>query len=139
MTTTPSSRILAAIAASTLVLGALTGCSLPSIPGLPGFGGAGDAVVDSELVGTTWSGTDSDGDSWVLELQEDGTVGLTYDGSSYDDSTDTWAQVGSTVTFHIGFDDGDIDMIGEYAGVDSPMEASGTYPGGSFTVTLVQG
>lgn len=141
MNTTPrnhhiSSRLRSVAAGSALlfVLGALAGCGL--IPGLPG--GSSGASVDSELVGTTWSGTDSDGDSWGLELQGDGTIGLTYNGSSYDDAGDTWTQSGNTVAMHIAFDDGAVDLVGDYQGLDAPMEADGSYAGGSFTVTLTR-
>ncbi len=39
-----------------------------------------------DLTGTTWGGTDSDGDVWGFEFQSDGTVGLTFNGATYDDS-----------------------------------------------------
>lgn len=137
-TTTTPSRLLAGTAAFAFLAAALTGCAfLPTLPSAPGADdpGSGDAP-SSELSGTTWSGVDSDGDAWGLEFQPDGTVGLEYNGDSFDDSTDVWAQAGDTVTIHIGFDDGDIDMIGQYAGLDAPMETAGTYDGGEFTVTL---
>jgi hypothetical protein len=141
-TTTRTPRLVVGIAAIALLASALTGCVfLPSLPSGSGSDtddtGSGDATT-SELAGTTWRGIDSDGDSWGLDLQDDGTVGLTYGGESYDDATDVWAQAGDTVTFHIGFDDGDIDMIGQYAGLDAPMETTGTYDGGTFTVTLTR-
>lgn len=142
MTTTPhiphtARRLRALAAGSALVfaLGALSGCAL--LPGLPGLPAGG--AVDSELVGTTWSGIDSDGDSWGLELQGDGTVGLNYNDSSYDDAGDTWSHSGDTITMHIGFDDGDVVLVGDYAGLDAPMETNGSYDGGTFTVTLTRG
>jgi len=140
-TTTP--RTLGGIAVLALAAAALAGCAfIPSIPTGAGSGNdSGDQVTgdsNSELAGTSWSGTDSDGDTWGLEFQSDGTVGLTYDGNSFDDDTDVWAQAGDTVTVHIEFTDGPIDLIGQYAGLEAPMESTGTYDGGTFTLTLTQ-
>jgi len=133
-TTTP--RLLTAFAGLAIAAAALTGCAfIPSIPGASSGDGS-DPGSESELAGTTWTGTDSDGDMWGLEFQSDGTVGLTYNGDGFDDAGDVWAQAGDTVTIHIGFDDGDIEMIGQYEGLDAPMETAGTYDGGTFTVTL---
>jgi len=133
-TTANTPRIVSGIAAFVLLGTALTGCAF--IPSFPGAASGDGEQTESELAGTTWTGVDSDGDSWGLELESDGTVGLTYNGEQYDDSGDVWAQAGDTVTFHLGFDDGDIDMIGQYEGLDAPMEATGTYDGGTFTITL---
>jgi hypothetical protein len=143
-TTTPRTpRLVAAAATIALVTAVLAGCSL--IPSLPGGGSDGgsaesnsDSASSSELAGTTWSGVDSDGDSWGLELQEDGTVGLTYGGNSFDDTTDIWAQAGDTVTIHVEFDDGPIDIVGQYAGLDAPLETTGTWSDGTFTLTLTR-
>lgn len=138
-TTMRTPRLASGIAAIALLAIALTGCAfIPTIPSGSGTDSGSDGASSSELAGTTWSGVDSDGDSWGLELQSDGTVGLNYNGDSFDDSTDVWAQAGDTVTLHIGFDDGDIEMIGQYDGLEAPMEATGTYDGGTFTVTLTR-
>lgn len=137
-TTMRTPRLASGIAAFVFAAAALTGCAfIPSIPSGSDSGSDSDGGTSSELAGTTWSGTDSDGDEWGLEFQPDGTVGLDYNGDTFDDATDVWAQAGDTVTIHIGFDDGDIDMIGQYEGLDAPMETTGTYDGGTFTVTLV--
>lgn len=128
-------RTLAAGSAFVFVLGALAGCGL--IPGLPGANSG--TTVESELVGTTWSGQDSDGDEWDLELQADGTVGLTYNGSSYDDATDTWTHSGDVLAVLIGFDDGPVNLVGQYGGLNAPIEMDGSYSGGSFTLTLTRG
>jgi len=144
-TTTPRTpRLVAAAATVALLTAVLAGCSL--IPNLTGAGsegassdgGTSDSASTSELAGTTWTGTDSDGDSWGLELQPDGTVGLTYGGSTFDDATDIWAQAGDTVTIHVEFDDGPIDIVGQYEGLDAPLETVGTWSDGTFTLTLTQ-
>ncbi|AYF96809.1 hypothetical protein [Protaetiibacter intestinalis] len=143
-TTSPRSRSLVALLATLLLAVALAGCSL--IPSLPTGGGGTDTGTnggsddggESELVGTTWSGTDSDGDTWTLEFQEDGTVGLTYDGNSFDDGTDTWSESGGTLTVHIEFSDGPVELTGAFLGLDQPIETQGSYTGGSFTLTLTR-
>jgi len=140
-TTMRTPRLASGFAAVAILAAALTGCAfIPTIPSGSGSdsGTGSDGATSSELAGTTWTGVDSDGDEWGLELQSDGTVGLEYNGDAFDDATDVWAQAGDTVTIHVGFDDGDIDMIGQYAGLDAPMEATGTYDGGTFTVTLTR-
>ena len=127
-------RTVATASASLILLASLTACfGLPPIPGGVPAGGGG---TDSELAGTSWSGVDSDGDSWAFEFQADGTVGLTYNGSSYDDPADTWAVSGSTLTIHTAFDDGDVDMSGPVA--EDSIDLDGTYPGGTFTLTITQ-
>lgn len=129
-------RTVATASATLVLLASLTACFAP--PPLPGGnpGGGTDTDTGTDLTGTSWSGTDSDGDTWGFEFQGDGTVGLTYNGSSYDDPADTWAVSGSTLTIHTAFDDGDVDMSGPVA-ADS-IDLNGTYPGGTFTLTITQ-
>lgn len=129
-------RTLATAAASLLLLASLTACF--GLPGLPTTGGGGgDTTTDSELTGTTWSGVDSDGDAWGFEFQSDGTVGLTYNGDSYDDPSDTWNVDGGTLTIHTAFDDGDVDLTGPVG--DTTIDLDGSYTGGTFTLTIEKG
>jgi hypothetical protein len=132
-------RTLATASASLLLLASLTACfGLPSLPGgnTGGEPEPGGGTETSDLVGTSWSGVDSDGDAWGIEFQEDGTIGLDYNGSPYDDASDTWTVSGETVTIHVAFSDGDVDMTGPI-GEDS-IELDGTYTGGTFTLTLTK-
>src|SRR5690606_4943135 len=106
-----------------------------------GGGGSDNAEApnaDSELIGTTWVGTDSDGDSWEFELQSDGTVGLTYNDSDYDDPADVWFQSGSQLRINVAFDDGDVDLNGVYTDLDSAIDLAGSYDGGSFSLTVTR-
>jgi hypothetical protein len=119
-------RTLATASAALLLLASLTAC----------FGLPGGNTDTSGLSGTSWSGTDSDGDAWGLEFQGDGTVGLTYNGSSYDDATDTWKVSGSTLDVHVAFGDGDVDLTGPVA-ADS-IDLDGTHSGGTFTLTITK-
>lgn len=127
-------RTIAAAAGALLLVASLTACfSLP----IPGGNAGGGSDTDTDLVGTTWSGVDSDGDSWGVEFQSDQTIGLDYNGSSYDDASDTWALDGSTVSIHVAFSDGDVDLVGAYDGGDA-IDLDGSYAGGSFTLTLTR-
>ena len=87
-------RTLATASASLLLLVSLTACFGG---GLPTTGGD-TPTTDFDLTGTSWSGTDSDGDFWGFEFQSDGTVGLTYNEDTYDDPADVWKVSGSTLT-----------------------------------------
>jgi hypothetical protein len=130
-------RTLATASATLLLLASLTACF--GIPGLPGGNTGGDTGGDTDtfdLTGTSWSGVDSDGDSWGLEFQGDGTVGLTYNGDSYDDASDTWTVNGDTLAIHVAFTDGDVDMTGPVA--EDSIDLDGTYTGGTFTLTITQ-
>lgn len=121
-------RTLATASTVLLLLASLTAC----FGGLPTAGG--NTAVD--LTGTTWSGTDSDGDSWVFEFQSDGTVGLTYNADSYDDATDVWAVSGGTLTITTVFTQGEVVFVGPVNA--SSMNLNETYPNGSATITITQ-
>jgi hypothetical protein len=128
-------RTLATASATLLLLASLTACF--GLPGLPGGNTGGDTGGDTDtstLAGTSWSGVDSDGDSWGIDFQDDGTIGLDYNGEEYDDASDTWTETGGNVTIHVAFTDGAVDMTGP-VGADS-MDLDGTYTGGTFTMTL---
>jgi hypothetical protein len=134
-------RTLATASATLILLASLTACF--GLPGLPGGnngnnGNNGDDPVTetTDLTGTSWSGVDSDGDSWGIEFQEDGTIGLTYNGDSYDDASDTWTVSGETLAIHVAFSDGDVDMTGPVA--EDSIDLDGTYTGGTFTLTITK-
>lgn len=131
-------RVLAVAAASVALVTSLTACF--ALPGLPnsGNGNGGNGSVDdgSDLVGTTWNGVDSDGDSWGMTFQEDGTIGLEISSGSYDDDTDVWVVDGGQISIDIALSDGVCAFVGDYDGADSPIELDGTYNGQAFTLTL---
>lgn len=135
-------RTLATASASLLLLASLTACfALPSLPGGGGNPGGepepGGGTETSELTGTSWSGVDSDGDSWGLDFQDDGTVGLTYNGNPYDDESDTWTVSGDTLAIHVAFSDGDIDMSGPVA--EDSIDLDGTCGEDcAFTLTITK-
>ena len=61
--------------------------------------------IDSEFVGTVWSGTDSAGDATIFELQEDGTVGLTFNGVETDYENDIWVDEGGWLSINVYLDE----------------------------------
>jgi hypothetical protein len=117
-----------------LLLASLTAC----FGGLPTTnpGGGGGTTTTFDLTGTTWSGTDSDGDFWAFEFQSDGTVGLTYNADNYDDPADQWVVAAGTLTITTAFDQGAVTFVG--AVNESAINLVETYPGGTATLTITQ-
>lgn len=132
-------RTLATASASLLLLASLTACF--GLPGLPGGNPGGDpepggGTQTSDLAGTSWSGVDSDGDAWGIEFQDDGTIGLDYNGNPYDDASDTWTVEGETLDIHVAFTDGEVDLTGQVA--EDSIDLDGSHPGGTFTLTITK-
>lgn len=126
-------RTLASSTAVLFLLAALTACfGAPVQPQTP----VDPGTSTYDLTGTSWTGTDSDGDFWGFEFQSDGTVGLTYNDDTYDDGTDTWNVAGGTVTITTVFDQGEVVFTGPVA--EGTMNLAASYPGGSFTVTVTE-
>jgi len=122
---------LAATALSLSLIIAVSGCStITQVLSGPATG--------EPLIGTSWSGTDSDGDDWGILFQEDGTVGLTFGGSEYDDATDTWAVADDTLTISIAFTSGVATMVGPYTDGATSIDLVGEQGDLSWTVTLEQ-
>ncbi|UYN83778.1 MAG: hypothetical protein KIT89_00575 [Microcella sp.] len=123
-------RAFAAIALSLALVAGTSACSL--IPGL-----APDATGEP-LIDTTWSGTDSDGDEWGLLFEDDGTVGLTYNGNEYDDATDTWRVANNTLTISIAFSEGVATMTGPYSDGATSVDLEGSQGAATWTLTITQ-
>lgn len=142
-------RALGAALVAVVAVFALTACiRLPFFDqGGGGTNGGGtsqapadpDAGEGSDLVGTTWSGTDSDNDFWSFDFQEDGTVGFTLISDSYDDASDTWVVENGTLTISIVFDDGNAVMSGPYEAGATSIALGGTQGEAVWTVTVTQG
>ncbi|TXK19832.1 hypothetical protein [Homoserinibacter sp. GY 40078] len=124
--------------AATVLVAALAACTTPAPVATPTAtpDPTATSAQTDELVGTTWAGVDSDGDRWSIEFQADGTIGLGYAGSTFDDDTDVWSHDDDTVMMRIAFADGDLVMLGQYEGLGEPMRATGTFADGDFTVDL---
>jgi hypothetical protein len=125
-------RTLATASTVLLLLASLTAC-FGGLPTAPSTGG-GNTTFD--ITGTTWSGTDSDGDYWAFDFQSDGSVGLTYNEDTYDDPADQWVVAGGTLTITTVFDQGNVVFVG--AVNESAINLSETYPGGTATLTITQ-
>ncbi|MDH6181084.1 hypothetical protein M2152_001266 [Microbacteriaceae bacterium SG_E_30_P1] len=121
---------LGIVAASTSLLLVLAGCA-PSTSGT----GTGD-----QLAGTTWSGTDSRNHEWEFDFHEDRTLGFSYKGKSFDDSSDTWTVAGGQLRIIIEFGDGTATMVGPYEdGADSvDLDGSQSGQSGSWTLTITE-
>lgn len=64
----------------------------------PADGASTTSAPAVELEGTTWAGTDSDGDAYVYRFNPGGHLGFTSPSGTYDDAEDTWSQSGDQVT-----------------------------------------
>lgn len=133
------SRLIAVPAITAATVLALAGCFGTPAPTTTTGGNAGNDN-SIELVGTSWSGTDSVGDFTVFEFEGDGTVNVTYNEQEFDESTDTWELNGSALTVTVFLNDelGDAVYTGDVDGDTIDME--GVIQGDSpFTVTLTKG
>ena len=78
--------------ASVLAL-ALTGCAAPT---------SGSKLIS--LQGTTWSGTDSTGDTTSFTFRKNAAVTVRLDGHTYNDPGDTWTVQDGTLTVDVYID-----------------------------------
>ncbi len=123
-------RLLATALSLSLVI-AVSGCSaIEQFLAGPSTG--------EPLIGTSWSGTDSDDDEWGILFQEDGTVGLTFRGGEYDDPTDTWVVADETLTISIAFTTGVATLVGPYTDGATSIDLVGEQGDLSWTLTLEQ-
>ncbi len=123
-------RLLATTLSLSLVI-AVSGCA--SIEQL--FAGPS---TGEPLIGTSWSGTDSDDDEWGIAFQDDGTIGLTLNGNEYDDPTDTWVVADETLTISIAFTTGVATMVGPYTDGATTIDLEGEQGDASWTLTIEQ-
>jgi hypothetical protein len=135
-------RTLATASASLLLIASLTACF--GIPGLPGGGNPGGEpepggdTGTTDLVGTNWSGTDSDGDFWAFEFQEDQTVAFTYNEDSYDDATDVWTLTGEDLHISIAFTNGEATFDGTYTEGATSIDFAGKQETAEWTLTATK-
>ncbi|UTT62842.1 hypothetical protein [Microcella humidisoli] len=121
-------RILATAALAVALLAGTTACAQVSEVLNPSTG--------EELVGTTWSGTDSDGDEWGIEFQQGGGVGLTFNDGVYDDDSDVWKVENGTIVIGIAFDTGIATLTGPYTRDATTIELEGEQDEFTWTLTL---
>lgn len=89
-----------------------------------------------ELVGTTWSGTDSDGDEWGFEFQAGGGVGLTFNGDEFDDDSDVWKVEEGVIAIGIAFETGVATLTGPYTRDTTVIELQGEQGDTTWTLTI---
>lgn len=117
-------RTAAAVPLAVASLFALTSCFLAPTPvpsPTPTGGASGDG---QELIDTTWTGIDSEGDDWSFTFQDDGTVAVSLNGSANDDDRDVWTVSDTEILISVNGGDefGEIIHTGEYTGPDQPIE-----------------
>lgn len=135
-------RTVAGAGLSAALLLSLTACfqlpgPTPDNGGDNGNGGDGTEVDPASIIDTTWTGTDSDGDAWEMTFQEDETVAVNLNGEAFDDPADVYTLNGTALSITItGFEQGDAEFTGEYAGPDEAIDLDGDLGGHAFTLTL---
>lgn len=121
-------RILTtAVLALSLIVGT-TGCAQVAEVLNPSSG--------DELVGTTWSGTDSDGDEWGFGFQEDGGVALTFNGDEFDDDSDIWKVEDGVIVIGIAFETGVATLTGPYTRDTTSIDLEGEQGDITWTLTI---
>lgn len=119
-------RLLATASLALALIMGTTGCAQVSEVLNPSTG--------EELVGTTWSGTDSDGDDWTFEFQADGGLAFGYNDGEYDDDTDRWTVENGQIAIAIAFETGAATLTGPYTRDTTTIDLDGEQ--GEFTWTL---
>jgi hypothetical protein len=89
-----------------------------------------------ELVGTTWSGTDSDGDEWGIEFQANGGLAFSYNEGSYDDDTDRWTVENGQIAIAIAFETGAASLTGPYTRDATSIDLDGEQGDVTWTLTI---
>jgi len=89
-----------------------------------------------ELVGTTWSGTDSDGDEWGFAFQQGGGVALTFNGDEFDDDTDIWKVEEGVIVIGIVFETGSATLTGPYTRDTTVIDLEGEQGDATWTLTI---
>jgi hypothetical protein len=120
-------RILATALAFGLIVGT-TGCARVSEVLNPSSG--------EELVGTTWSGADSDGDEWAFEFQPDGGVAVSFNDGSYDDDTDRWMVENGVIAIAIAFETGVANLTGPYTRDAAVLDLDGAQGDVTWALTV---
>ena len=121
-------RVLATAALALSLVAGTTGCAQISEVLNPSTG--------DELVGTCWSGTDSDGDDWGLTFQEGGGVALSYGGGAYDDDSDVWTVENGVIAIAIAFETGAATLTGPYTRDATSIDLKGEQGDATWTVTI---
>jgi hypothetical protein len=123
----------------------LAGCSSPQDPApVPSESTAVESTsvtsID-ELSGTTWSGTDSDGDEITIVFNASGTPSIGTGGPIAQEPGDTWAVEGDTLTIvaFFGAPNGTVTYIGQLSDDGSiPLDYVASTSGATGELVLRQ-
>jgi hypothetical protein len=121
-------RLLATASLAFALIVGTTGCAQVSEVLNPSTG--------EELVGTTWSGTDSDGDDWTFEFQADGGLAFSFNDGEYDDDTDRWTVENGQIAIAIAFETGAATLTGPYTRDTTTIDLDGEQGEFSWTLTI---
>jgi hypothetical protein len=88
--------------------------------------------------GTTWSGTDSAGDSSTFTLKKDHSTTVKYNANTFNYSGDTWAVSAGVLRFHVYIDgtNGQLDYTGTFDPATKTIAATGTASASGKIVTV---
>lgn len=121
-------RLLTTALLTLALVGATSGCAQISEVLNPSTG--------EELVGTTWSGTDSDGDDWSFEFQQGGGVAVGFNDGQYDDDSDIWKVENGVIVIGIAFETGIATLTGPYTRDTTTIELEGEQEEFTWTLTI---
>ena len=147
-----NARIFGATAVAAFALASLTGCfNLPgttptTVPGTdPGTDPGTEQPQEggTEVAGTTWSGTDSAGNTMTFTLNQDGSLDIAdwNGGGPYDDPADTWSVNGGNIELYVSNIEeiGGITYSGPAATGSMNLTGAADLGGSTYTLTLTQG
>lgn len=121
-------RILTTAALALALILGTTGCAQVAEVLNPSTG--------EELVGTTWSGIDSDGDEWGFGFQQGGGVALTFNGDQFDDDSDVWKVQDGVIVIGIAFETGVATLSGPYTRDTMVIDLEGEQGDATWTLTI---
>lgn len=97
-----------------------------------------DALAERSLIGSTWTGIDSAGDVTTFTFDEDHTVAVAYNGTLWDEASDTWTLAEGQLTVHVHIDatTGELVYTAPYAEGAEVLDVSATSTGSARTLTV---
>lgn len=113
--------------------------ALTLVVGTSGCAQIGEVLNPStgeELIGTSWSGSDSDGDEWGFEFQRDGGVALTFNGDEFDDDSDVWKVENGVIVIGIAFETGAATLTGAYTRDTAVIDLEGEQGDVAWTLRI---
>lgn len=95
------------------------------------------AGSETELVGTSWTGTDSEGTETTFDFFDDNRVDVTFAGTSYEDPQDSWHLLADgELVISVVFDTGTAIYRGDYLDYYTPIDLNVTGLETEWTLTV---